>query len=220
MSRAADSLKARDLELRHEKNAVSAGVDRIETKERDMNNVFRSEGKNLDKLKADRASLQSSGGKLGMYGGRMDEVLKAIQSDKSFKERVYGPLGMHITIGSEFKRFGYAIESAISKRILSAFLVTNDSDRSALTRILARFGSDGHAIIMQTKHARYPVHDIPDVNTVARALNIVDDIVFNAVVDATGIDLIALVESVADVDRFVVVENGHKSLRKPLNKAV
>lgn len=198
-----------------------------ESKHRDLNNELRSASNQLQKLKADRALLVKGGpgGKLGLYGNRIEEVLRSIQSEKGFRSRVFGPLGMFVKLDPQFKTFGRAIENGIGSRALRSFLVTCIDDKNRLARIFQNYGLlETSNIVVQQSCPKYNVTRPPvqGAVTILDALVIEESSVFNALIDMSSIESILLVNSEEEFrQNFMVILNGRKQLKYPgITKAV
>ena len=128
-------------------------------------------------------------------------MLNKIQR-QTFRSQVFGPLGIHITLKPEFKRFGAAIEKTLFKTLF-CFLVDNSEDRNKLVSILKDAGIyNQHPIIIQQPSTRFETRSFPGLTVMTQALNVEEDIIFNAIVDQCRVDQIVLVNDEHESDRM------------------
>ena len=72
-----------------------------------------------------------------------------------------------------------------------------------MVRILKDARIDGaHPIITQQSSARFDTVRNPDFTVIADAINVDDDVVFNALVDQSAIDQVVLVQDERESDRM------------------
>lgn len=226
-SRNIETLKTRDSDCRQKKQQLLQAQQGMEGKHRELDTQLRAVSNQLQKLKNDRAALVKAGpeGKLGLYGNRMEDVLRAIRSDKGFKQRVVGPLGMYVKLDPQFKAFGRAVENGIGAKALRSFLVTCIDDKNRLARIFQNFGLlESSNIVVQQECSKYNVQRPPlqGAVTILDALIIDESSVFNAIVDMSGVDSVLLVKNSDEcMERFVERANGRRQFKHPsISKAV
>jgi len=102
--------------------------------------------------------------------------------NRVFKGFVVGPIGKYIKLAPGKERYAEIAELAMGQKCLDRFIVTNSADRVVLEKIRqrARCRSDC-GIFQQRAEPRYniPPPPVPGIETVASALIIEDDLVFN-----------------------------------------
>jgi len=179
----------------------------------------------IDKLRQDITNVSSSNDKSSMYGRSVPQLLDRIKKTR-FNRPVYGPIGMHISINEGFDQWDKALEKGVGS-VLNSFIVVDKQDRFTLQNLMKSIDQDmprRHTIITQPPCARYSITRLPmnDGITIADALLIPDDDVFNAFVDQTGMDRIALVanESILDRDYKEVQRNGNDRLKYDLSAVI
>ena len=133
---------------------------------------------------------------------------------------------MHISISEGFEQWDKALEKGVGS-VLNSFIVVDKQDRFTLQSLMKSIDQDlprRHTIITQPPCARYSIARLPmeDGITIADALLIPDDDVFNAFVDQTGMDRIALVanEGILDRDYKEVQRNGNDRLKYDLSAVI
>ena len=222
-----ESLKTRDSEFRQKRQQLLQAQQEKEARHRELDTQMRTASNQLQKLKGDKAALVKAGpeGKLGLYGNRMEEVLHAIRSDKGFKNRVLGPLGMYVKLDPQFKAFGRAVENGLGSKALRSFLVTCIEDKNRLAQIFKNFGLlESSNIVVEQDCPKYNVQRPPleGAVTILDSLIIDEPSVFNAIVDMSGVDSVLLVKNNDDcMERFVERVNGRRQFKHPsISKAV
>ena len=130
------------------------------------------------------------------------QLLKAI-SQTQFRSRVFGPVGLYVTMKERYKKYGNAIEKVLF-RTLHTFVVDNVEDRNRLVSMLrkANLYSKFH-VIFQTFRGRYEPTPLPDSSLipVSETINVQEDIIFNVLIDQARIDEIIVVEDERESDR-------------------
>ena len=68
--------------------------------------------------------------------GGLDKLLRAIQSDRRFREQPVGPMGRHVKLLRS--EWGYILEKQFGG-VLNGFVVTSKADQSILTELMRKF---------------------------------------------------------------------------------
>ena len=125
------------------------------------------------------------------FGGpEITQVLSAINHETRWKERPYGPLGMHIRLRD--RRWAPVIESVLADP-LNAFVVTNHHDRALLSRILKTYHASNQIITAARDLFDYS-HGEPEASvlTILRVLE-TDEHILRVLIDGHRIEKSALV---------------------------
>jgi DNA repair exonuclease SbcCD ATPase subunit len=134
------------------------------------------------------------------------QVDRAI-SQRRFRGPVIGPIGAYLKIAPGKEKLAPLAELALGNGTLDRFIVTNDHDRKTFQVIRSEAGCRGDCGIFQV--SRHPKYNIPpppvdDIETVASALTISDDLVFNCLVDMCKIEERALSMSKKESERLLL----------------
>lgn len=171
----------------------------------------------LNAVKKKMKELQSSkGNSLAVFGKKCVAMHKAVEQARKarkFKGPVLGPIGSHIKIAQGKERFAKIAEAALGLGTLDRFIVTNDRDRQLYMKLRVEVGCDsrdcGVFQIHEGERYRVPPPPVEGVETVASALNISDDLVFNCLVDNARADQRALADSKEESERALLVKDSH-----------
>ena len=137
---------------------------------------------------------------------------------RSFRGPVLGPIGEYVKVVAGKENFAPIAELALGPGTLDRFIVTNDHDRQLLQRIRQEAGCHQDCGIFQshpTARYRVPGPPVDGIETVASALQITDDIVFNCLVDNANIESRALSKSKEEGENLLLAEdaNGKFNIR-------
>jgi chromosome segregation ATPase len=217
-----DKDKLEENELRGQRQQCADQLREHNASTQRISNEVRNALSNIKTLKDEKAAMQKSGagGKLQLYGAKVPDVVRAIAADQAkglYQGKVYGPLGNHMRLHPEFKRFGKAIEACLSKT-MSSFLVSCGDDRNQLLKTLRLAKIDGfHNIIVQKPFERQRVDPIPleGVRTIAEALIVDDKDVFNILLETAGIEHTILIESDETLPHVTERLNGRVQFKHP-----
>lgn len=80
---------------------------------------------------------RAKGNSLFAYGQKMPEFLRAIEQERSWREKPIGPAGSYIKLKQP--RYAAVLEAFFAHG-LNSFIVTNEQDRALLSRIHRRVG--------------------------------------------------------------------------------
>lgn len=99
--------------------------------------------------------------------------------------------------------------------MLSAFVVTNTGDQRKLFDILKSLQCDNyHTIVCQSKEPRYNVQSIPGHFTVCDAITVENSLVFNCLIDQTGMERTLLVHDEQDCKNYFGYSNGLEGFKE------
>eukprot|EP00978_Attheya_sp_CCMP212_P038460 scaffold190887_cov50-Attheya_sp.AAC.2 len=165
----------------------------------------------------------SGGNSFTVFGQKCDVMHDLVERAKSagrFKGPVIGPIGHYIKIAQGKEGLAKVAEFALGSGNLQRFIVTNDADRQLFMKLRtdARCSPrDCMYFQMSGVGSRYAVPPPPtdDVDTVASALSITDNLVFNCLVDNARIEQRALAMSKDQSEKslLIVQDNGRESIR-------
>ncbi|CEQ43019.1 SPOSA6832_04907 [Sporobolomyces salmonicolor] len=143
----------------------------------------------------------TAGNRLMAYGSAMPRLLQAIDSERGWREKPIGPIGLHVKLNQ--KEYGSALESFFSQS-LNAFIVTNEDDRKRLRAIWSQNRIDFNIPIIMNRYD--PNFDFskgqpdPQILTVLRACTIDHPLVLQTLVTNQRIERAALVPRRPDGD--------------------
>ncbi|GAA5952783.1 hypothetical protein JCM21900_005801 [Sporobolomyces salmonicolor] len=143
----------------------------------------------------------TAGNRLMAYGSAMPRLLQAIDSERGWREKPVGPIGLHVKLNQ--KEYGSALESFFSQS-LNAFIVTNEDDRKRLRAIWYQNRIDFNIPIIMNRYD--PNFDFskgqpdPQILTVLRACTIDHPLVLQTLVTNQRIERAALVPRRPDGD--------------------
>jgi chromosome segregation ATPase len=132
---------------------------------------------------------------------------------KRFQGEVTGPIGSYIKIANGKDEFAAAAEFAIGIGVLDRFIVTNDHDFGVMRELRTKAGCAQDCGLYQVHvSSRFRIPGKPNfegIETVASALSIENDIVFNCLVDNCSIEKTALVRDRRYSEEKLLVKNGN-----------
>lgn len=169
-------------------------------------------GRNVQKTEEKLNAQSDVQGKAKMFGNAVPQILSKIQTTR-FSRPVLGPIGMCISMKEGTDQWSQAVEKTLIAS-LKTFVVSTSEDRATLSGILKTYNAEKqHPIILQPPHARYGIPlSAEGVTTVADTLVIPEDQVFNALVDQTGMERVALIAEEEHYRNYVTVQNGREML--------
>lgn len=182
-------------------------VAQASSKVRNTENQIRIAKETLD-------SLRSGGGdRTAVFGNSIANAVRKVR-ETTFEGPVIGPLGMNVTIREGFQEYDRVVERALG-RLVFAFVATNDRDRLKVQNIITQCNARLSYVISQTPHERYRLRaSPPDVTFALDAMQITDDLVYNAVIDQANLDRVLIVRDADDVHRrYTERVNGREQLR-------
>ena len=127
-----------------------------------------------------------------------------------FRGPVVGPIGHYIKISPGKEDWAALAEVAIGSGMLDRFVVTNSHDRDTVQSIRQRAKCMGDCGILQIgNNPRYQVKQSPidGIETVTSALNVEDDLIFNALIDHARIDQKALGRDRPSTENILLYKN-------------
>jgi chromosome segregation ATPase len=137
-----------------------------------------------------------------LYGRNLQNVMRKLSKCR-FRGEVVGPLLLEVSVREGCDRMSEAIERALWSQ-LGSFIVTDQADEIELSRILREEDcARKHTIIRVKPEGRYNTAAIDGATTVADALNIPNDLVFNVLVDRAGIERQIIVQSEDEVKSYM-----------------
>lgn len=228
---ALNELRQKEQQLRETLNLNEKNKRQKKDHQRQLNGQVEGVKSAIRSIERDIQSMDTSnaqGGKAAMFGRQVPDLLRLIANTR-FEDPVLGPVGMLVSLESDCQKWSDAVEKSIS-RCSRSFIVSNARDRITLMGLMRRVNCHTfNPIIMQAKHARYQVDSMKTARlsgdrcglSVADALVVKDDTVFNCLVDQASIDMIALVDS-TDVflQDYVVTQNGRDDYKIRMGSAV
>jgi chromosome segregation ATPase len=137
---------------------------------------------------------------------------------QQFQGPVVGPIGAHVKIAPGKENFAQIAEKAMGgSTALDRFIVTTDHDRKIFQKIRKEAGCQQDCGVYQCKPSRrynVPAPPVDGIDTVASALNVSDDLVFNCLVDNLRIEEKGLSRSKQESeDLLLAYSNGRHSIR-------
>ena len=137
---------------------------------------------------------------------------------RRFKGPVVGPIGAYVKVVAGKEVFASIAEFALGPGTLDRFIVTCDHDRKLFQQIRQEAGCHQDCGIFQSHPARrynIPGPPVDGIETVASALQITDDLVFNCLVDNANIESRALSKSKGESENLLLTEdsNGKFTIR-------
>eukprot|EP01036_Dinobryon_divergens_P029419 gene29419-38513_t len=157
------------------------------------------------KLSRELRDLTSGGNsteqRIRRIGGDWAVKLMEKISKESFHQTPFGPVGMHVTIQEGQNVWAQNLEKTLGYHLLTGFVVTNREDNIKL-KTLMRSVSDkcNFMVFQQPERPRYTVRSVSDIAASKGynglvcpidLLQIQNDLVFNVVVDSSGLESIA-----------------------------
>ncbi|RDL32494.1 Uncharacterized protein BP5553_08950 [Venustampulla echinocandica] len=127
------------------------------------------------------------------YDAKMPQLLRMIQSERRFREKPVGPIGMHIKLLKPI--WSNMIETTVGNT-LNGFIVTKKSDQQLLSSMKRQLNMDfpiligNHQIINTTGHEPDPRYE-----TILRVLDIDNDLVRNQLIIGQAIEQSLLISS-------------------------
>lgn len=120
--RARHELEDLDDKYRETMPALDNAKDKIQNAQ-DAANKVQEQIRNLDRAK---------GNALFSYGQGIPNFLKAIDQERSWREKPIGPIGQHVKLKD--RRYASCLESFF-ERTLNGFIVTSEQDRVLLSKL-------------------------------------------------------------------------------------
>jgi chromosome segregation ATPase len=195
-------------EAEQELENVEANIERLQmaqgTKETDVDdakNEMKQAQVLVERCTTPVKSLQaSSANSVAVFGHNCALVKRSVDEyieEGRFRDNVIGPIGVHCMIYQGKERFGSLAEAAVGPGVLDGFIVFNDHDRKIVQQIRAHHNVRHTCGVFQMHHhEKYHVPNPPEgVETVASVLRVMDDDVFNCLVDFCRIEDKALCNS-------------------------
>lgn len=130
------------------------------------------------------------------FGPKIPQILADV-SKYSFRGKVIGPIGMHISLSNKLDpRFAGLIVERLIKFHAKNFIVFDPDDRAALAAIIRKHNAyNEHQILLLQQHARYAVTSMPsDVVSALDLVDINDPDVFNAIVDGAALERVIVIQ--------------------------
>ncbi|KAL1303210.1 hypothetical protein AAFC00_006629 [Neodothiora populina] len=130
------------------------------------------------------------------YNPQTIAVVRAIQSERRFRDKPVGPMGFHIQLKKP--EWASIIERTVGGN-MDAFVVTNKQDQTILSEIMKRNKCNANILIGSSRHIDVSQNEPePDVDTMLRVLDIDNDLVRNALIINQRIDQTVLIPKRAD----------------------
>lgn len=131
----------------------------------------------------------------------LDKLLRAIQSDRRFREQPIGPLGRHVKLLEP--EWGYILEKQFGS-VLNGFVVTSKADQNILTELMRKFNWTSPIYIGNRNPINTtPNEPNPELLTWMKALKIEDDLVRNQFIINQGFEQTVLIESRTEASKFM-----------------
>lgn len=202
-----DGLKQQYMRKQHDSTELQQQNGHLAAQGRNLENDLRRMGDELRGLSGGDARLHLIHGKLPIVMGDIART--------RFRDQVRGPLAAMVKMKEGTERMAQGLEVAIGPN-LSAFVVTNGDDQRSLSAILRRHNCHtSMTVYTMSARDRYalpaPDEEFP---TVADALVVEDDLIFNVLLDKCNIASTLLVSNEDECkQRFVHKVNGHDALK-------
>eukprot|EP00903_Cladosiphon_okamuranus_P016265 g15001.t1 len=184
---------------------------------------FDSSNRELAARQADLRSLETGNfDPLSAIAKYMPALVRRIQQEaRKFQSPPVGPLGASIQLKEEYQQFRICIEGHLSKN-LSNFVVDSQQDKTKLMTLMKDFRRSSRdqwplpTIIVQTPQARYrPPQNPPGCLQIMQAINVNNDVAFNALVDQCSIEKNCVFTSKAEAERVCLKGSSGSYQRMP-----
>jgi chromosome segregation ATPase len=207
------------LEVREKDQMIQDKTGELSECKRDMDKLEQDIRQSVNQLR----EIRSNNNRAGLIADYMPQLLNQIRSSRNFKETVYGPIGLAVTIKEGFQKYSRAIERTLGPALRS-FVVSNMPDSNVLSRLQQELNVRGSvSTFVQNRSSRYNVPESDsEMTSFLDAITINDDLVYNALVDQFQIDRIYLANDEEDVLRRYVVrgQNGNDCLKNDAHSVV
>jgi chromosome segregation ATPase len=207
------------LEVREKDQLIQDKNGELSECKRDMDKLEQDIRQSVNQLR----EIRSNNNRAGLLADYMPQLLNQIRSSRNFKETVYGPIGLAVTIKEGFQKYSRAIERILGPALRS-FVVSNMPDSNVLSRLQQECNVRGSvSTFVQNRSSRYNVPECDsEMTSFLDAITINDDLVYNALVDQFQIDRIYLANDEEDVLRRYVVrgQNGNDGLKNEAHSVV
>jgi chromosome segregation ATPase len=208
-------MQERDAEGKIRKRELSDRLEDLKRQEKQTITQFRSRERDLSNCEEQLRVLSREGNsaisQAAMFGGPYMRSVLAKIARTQFRGPVIGPLGTEITIREGCEAMGQAIERCLWTSF-GTFIVTNSDDEFSLGRILKEEKCNTrHTIVRTTVEGRYNVTPLQGVISVASALQISNDLVYNVLVDRWSIEHKIIVPTEEEIVAKYITKRGKGS---------
>ncbi|KAH8149661.1 uncharacterized protein LAJ45_06292 [Morchella importuna] len=193
---------------------IKADMESHDQKNKDDNTKLQEAKQEFDQAiklvqakKAEIASKQTAlkqisaaeGDFIKVFGAKLRPLLDAIQSERSFRVKPVGPVGMYVTLREP--KWWSIIERILGNNLLT-FVVTCYEDSEILKRLMKSINCQYPLSITQVKPLNLVEPD-PRFKTIYRILEISDENVKRQLVIGNSIEQVILVEDLEDANRIM-----------------
>lgn len=188
--------KINDSEYDEQKREISR---RIELMERELENVS-----------------TATSNKYGPWGKSMTEIIRDISANAShFHQTPVGPLGVHISIRSQFATWKKMLNSILQKT-LASFVVVDEHDRNVLAQILQKYTevqNRPNVIVRKFEVFDFSNGQVDIGDSILDALNFDNEVAKYTLIDTNSIELTLLACSDNQLREFASIPGVFASLK-------